>query len=228
MTNKSLQGLFVNALDFRSRTAVERRERMRAHLIRTTLQLYAEHGFGGISIDTVIHAAGVARGTFYNYFRSTDTLLAVVAATLSDELMTVVDPLVRCYADPAGRVSCGVRTCLLLGSRYPQLAAFVSRGGPAALEDSPLLREYLSRDLAAGIADGRFSITDPQLAFDLVVGAVLAGFHALWVRQVTGDYNQALAQAVLLSLGVDQTTARTVSQQALPAIVLPVHSIVFN
>lgn len=122
----------MNVVDYRARTAVERRERMRAHLIRTTLGLFAQYGYAGITIDEVIRAAGVARGTFYNYFQSYEELLGVVAAALSDELMVIVDPLVNRFADPAERVSCGVRTCLTIGAAHPQMAAFISRGGPAA------------------------------------------------------------------------------------------------
>lgn len=215
-------------LDYRTRTAGERRERMSAHLIRTAMTLYAQHGFAGIAIDEVTRAAGVARGTFYNYFKSSDELLAVVASTLSDELMMIVDPLVSRLADPAERVSCGVRTCLSIGADYRQLAAFISRGGPAALADSRLLREYLPRDLADGIASGRFTVMDAQLAFDLVVGPVVAGYHTLASGDVGPDYIPSLAMGVLQSLGVARTAARKLSQQPLPPIVVPPQSIILQ
>lgn len=218
--------MMIPMQDYRTRTAAERRERTNIHLIRTAMALYAQHGFAGLAIDGVIRAAGVARGTFYNYFKSSDELLAVVAATLSDELMTIVDPLVSQLADPAERVSCGVRTCLSIGADYRQLAAFISRGGPAALVESRLLREYLPRDLADGITSGRFTVTDSQLAFDLVVGPVVAGFHTLASRDVGADYIPNLAMGVLQSLGLPRTTARKLSRQSLPVFVVPAQSII--
>ncbi len=229
MTKMSLwQGvqMMMAILDYRTRTAAERRERMSAHLIRTAMGLYAQHGFAGLAIDEVTRAAGVARGTFYNYFRSSDELLAVSAATLSDALMRIVDPLVNQYADPAERVSCGVRTCLQVGAEYPQVAAFISRGGPAALADSQLLREYLSRDLTDGIASGRFQVMELQLAFDLVVGVVVAGFHSMMTGTVSADYIPDLTLGILQSLGIARGSARRLSRLPLPPIVVPPHSII--
>ena len=142
--------------------------------------------------------------------------------------MTIVDPLVSQLVDPAERVSCGVRTCLSIGADYRQLAAFISRGGPAALADSRLLREYLPRDLADGIGSGRFSVTDAQLAFDLVVGPVVAGFYTLANGEASADYIPNLAMGVLQSLGLPRVTARKLSRQPLPPFVVPPQSVIIH
>ncbi|MFD2272333.1 TetR/AcrR family transcriptional regulator [Undibacterium arcticum] len=43
-------------------------------------------------IDDFIAAAGVARGTFYNYFNTTSELLAAVTGEMSDEVLSIIDP----------------------------------------------------------------------------------------------------------------------------------------
>lgn len=59
------------------------RERTRHALVRAGLELFAAQGFSGTTVDQVAVAAGVAKGTVYNYFPSKEDLaLAGLAATL--------------------------------------------------------------------------------------------------------------------------------------------------
>ena len=61
--------------DHRQRVAAERRERMRSRLLASAMKLIAEKGPAATSIDDVISAAEVSRGTFYKYFPSPDALV---------------------------------------------------------------------------------------------------------------------------------------------------------
>jgi len=63
----------------RWRAGAERRQRMRLRLIESALPVFAEKGLDAASIDDVIAAAGVSRGTFYNYFRTDVELAAAVS-----------------------------------------------------------------------------------------------------------------------------------------------------
>jgi len=58
--------------DHRHRVAARRRERMRPRLLASAMRLIAEKGAASTSIDDVISAAEVSRGTSYNYFPSPD------------------------------------------------------------------------------------------------------------------------------------------------------------
>ena len=40
----------------------------RKKLISTANQLIVQHGYENISVDTIVKASGIAKGTFYNYF----------------------------------------------------------------------------------------------------------------------------------------------------------------
>ncbi|HNN08489.1 MAG TPA: helix-turn-helix domain-containing protein, partial [Azospira sp.] len=59
-------------VDHRTRVGQERRERTRAKLLAAALPVFAKHGADAAIIDSIIQQAGVARGTFYNYFRTND------------------------------------------------------------------------------------------------------------------------------------------------------------
>src|SRR5471032_529505 len=113
----------------RTRVGALRREKTRNRLIESALVVFAEKGPDAPMIDDFIAAAGVARGTFYNYFRTTAELLSAVAGASSDEVLGVIDPLVREAQDPAQRVVVGSRLYMQMASRYPLWGAFITRVG---------------------------------------------------------------------------------------------------
>ena len=206
--------------DHRTRSGAIRREQMRTRLIESALLVFARRGVEGSVIDEVITTAEVSRGTFYNYFRTNEELLTAVAEEVGNQMLQIVDPVVRVHTDPAVRVACGVRLSLMVARAHPHLAAFIGRVGPPALGAQSLVTEYLPRDLADGMKAGRFTAMHPRLAFDLVTGPVLAGFHTLLAERVPESYPQEMAQAVLQSLGVAKATARRLASLPLDKIEL--------
>ena len=211
--------------DHRTRVGAHRREKMRTRLIESALLVFAQRGVEGSVIEEVIATAEVSRGTFYYYFRTNEELLTAVAEEVGNQMLQIVDPVVREHTDPAIRVACGVRLSLMVARAHPHLAAFIGRVGPPALGSQSLATEYLPRDLAAGMAAGRFSEMHPRVAFDLVTGPVLAGFHTLLNEYVPATYPQEMAQAVLQSLGVAKATARKLAWMPLKELALPQDSL---
>lgn len=59
----------------RERRAAETRLR----LFRSALQLFAERGFANVTVEDITEAADVGKGTFFNYFKSKDHVLGVMA-----------------------------------------------------------------------------------------------------------------------------------------------------
>jgi AcrR family transcriptional regulator len=194
--------------DHRTRVAAQRRERTRRTLLESAMLVFAERGPDASVIDEVIHTAGVSRGTFYNYFRSDDALLAAVAEEVGNQIVAIVDPVVRDLPDPGARVASGVRLVLAIARAHPRLAAFLARVGPPAVGAQSRATASLTRDLADGIGSGRFADVDARLAVDLVIGPVLAGFHTIVTRRVPAGYVDAMARSVLQALGVPRATAR--------------------
>lgn len=207
-------------LDHRTRVGADRREKMRMRLIESAMLVFARYGADGSVIDEVIRTAEVSRGTFYNYFRTNEELLIAVAGEVANQLLQIVDPVVRGEDDPAARVAYGVRLTLKVAQAHPHLAAFLARVGPPALNHQSLVTEVLPRDLATGMASGRFVEMHPRLAFDLVTGPVLAGLHSLVTTGVPANYAEDMAQAVLMALGVPRAAARKLANLPVAAIAL--------
>lgn len=60
-----------------------RRERKaaqtRLRLFRCAIRLFAERGFSNVTVEDITEAADVGKGTFFNYFKSKDQVLSVIA-----------------------------------------------------------------------------------------------------------------------------------------------------
>jgi AcrR family transcriptional regulator len=68
-----------------ARISKQQQRVVRAKLITSAASHFAEHGFGGASINQISLDAGYAKGTVYNYFASKDELFGTVLALGTDE-----------------------------------------------------------------------------------------------------------------------------------------------
>ncbi len=67
-----------------------RGERTRRALIDAALGLFARSGLSAVTIDAVVAAAGVAKGTFYVHFRDRDAFLCEIHREFHDRLVAEV------------------------------------------------------------------------------------------------------------------------------------------
>jgi AcrR family transcriptional regulator len=197
--------------NYQSRVGELRREKTRNRLMESALAVFADKGPDAPQIDDFIAAAGVARGTFYNYFRTTGELLAAVAGETSDEVLAVIDPLVLNLDDPAQRVVVGARLYMGMAARYPLWGAFITRVGTRRGSRGRLLDEYLTRDLETAIESGRFQISHLTVARDIALGSIMFGIETLLSGDAPADYAEQLLFAQLLAFGIESKEARTLA-----------------
>jgi AcrR family transcriptional regulator len=202
----------------RTRVGAERREKMRLRLLESALVVLSEKGPGAPVIDDIIKLAGVSRGSFYNYFKTNDELLEAVAVALSNDIIRIVDPVVRQHTDPVARISLGLRLLLHAVQQSPALAAFIGRLRWPNV-DSPLEGiGYLSRDIVQGMESGDLSVTSFRVALDVFVGTFFCAANTLTVTDVPDSYPEEITRSVLLALGVRPAKAMKAVQLPLPDI----------
>lgn len=216
----------MTTLDHRTRTAALKRERMRLRLIESALLVFARKGIDAAVIEDVIELADVSRGTFYNYFKTNEDVMAAVLHELGNELLVLVDAVVTQREDPVERLACGVRMVLHTTRRYPEFAKFASRVGVDSIaRNSPALL-YLPRDLQGGIDEGRFALSNLMVGLDLVVGTTWAAIDAMANRPgMPADYPEEITYHVLLGLGVTKASARRLVNLPIQSVELPPDSL---
>jgi AcrR family transcriptional regulator len=71
--------------------AREREVSRREQIIRNASQIFEAKGFNGTTIDDIVQATGIAKGTFYIYFRNKEELLLEVIRKLVDETLEEIE-----------------------------------------------------------------------------------------------------------------------------------------
>ena len=147
----------------------EKRARTRAQIVEASLILLAERPPEALTVDAIVEAAGVAKGTFYYHFQSVEELVAAVGAKLADSFDELLAPSRLDEPDPIVRMSLAFTKFLEKAINDPLWGRLVVRSAqvPAGLDR---IRENLKADLAEAIAQGRLAIQDMELAADIVIG----------------------------------------------------------
>ncbi|WP_308492296.1 TetR/AcrR family transcriptional regulator [Microbacterium terrisoli] len=109
--------------------------RQQQALVQAALDEFSTHGFHDASLNRVIEAAGISKGSLYYYFDGKEDLFAYVAQTGLGELIGQVGPLPDLGTGDADAFWSVLEDYYLRLSRallaYPQLAALL-RGWSAA------------------------------------------------------------------------------------------------
>ncbi len=186
------------------------------------MEVFSAKGVDTAVIEDVIEQAQVSRGTFYNYFRTTEEVMAAVQQAVGNELLSLVDLAIADRQDPAERLACGVRMVLQTGRQFPMMGRFISRVGMSGNIDHMPALGHLLRDLLEATAKGRFQLSDPMLGLDLVVGTTNAALLSLSLRSdQTDDYPQQITFHILLGLGMTPHEARKLVNKPIETVFLP-------
>ena len=123
--------------DHRVRTGAARRESTRRKLLSAAVEVFAAKGPDAASIDDFLAAAGVARGTFYNYFKTTSEVLSAVTSELSDAVIARIEDCVRQIDDPVERVWVGCLIYMEVAVCHPAWGRFIARAGAQRGDGAP-------------------------------------------------------------------------------------------
>ena len=180
------------------RITQQQKQTVRTQLVHEGLRLFREQGFAATTVDQVAAAAGVAKGTFYNYFPAKEDL---ALAGLVEILTGAEAALDR--AGPGG-----LRHRLLVF--YQSLGGWMGaepelvwlwcienmRRGHAEPGSATFYRS-LGRLFAAGQAAGEIRPDRPPDLLALDLGGVTLAHIAAWYHGgAATDLNAALCQAV--------------------------------
>ena len=191
----------------------EKRARTRAQIVEAGLVLLAERPPEALTVDAIVEAAGVAKGTFYYHFQSVEELVAAVGGKLADSFDELLAPSLLGEPDPIVRMSLAFTKFLEKAIDDPLWGRLVVRSAqvPAALGG---IREHLEADLAEAIAQGRLAIPAAELAADIVIGIWLQVTRGSLERRTSPELARQALDAVLRALGVTQPRNRNRSSAA--------------
>lgn len=85
----------------------------RLEIIQTAQRLFSRNGYAGTSVEAIIGAMGVAKGTFYYYFKSKEEVLKAIVEHQLEEIVKMAQQV----ADDASLDALSKMRLLLSGSR---------------------------------------------------------------------------------------------------------------
>lgn len=207
--------------DHRVRTGALRREQTRRRMLAAAMQVFAEKGPDAPLIDDFIAAAGVARGTFYNYFKTTQELLDAVTAELSDAILAAIDKEVLQIRDPLQRLATGCLLYMHIGVDLPNWGAFVMRTGFRSQAVGKLVDVYMPRDLESARKAGKLDYPSMRAARDLMFSCVNQAILTVINGQAPREHLRQTLALGLRGVGATPALADALSQSELPAVALP-------
>src|SRR5262245_54018831 len=194
------------------------RERTRDLLLDAAVRVFARKGAGAAAIHEIAAEAGLANGTFYNYFRTREALLEATSLRLAERLHAEIADSRAAVDDPAERVAIGCRRFVLQASNDPVWGAALLRVLHSTAPPSSRAAAPVLADLRAGRRRGRFRYASESAAVDLVQGTVLAGMRTVLEGRAGLEHAAAVAALVLRGLGLTAADADAVAARPLPAL----------
>jgi AcrR family transcriptional regulator len=77
--------------------------------MEAALRLFGEHGYDATTVKDITDAAGVAKGTFFNYFDTKEAVLPAIAAHRLEQLEAVLTPEQGAPSSPIARIKLALR-----------------------------------------------------------------------------------------------------------------------
>ncbi|MDW3688237.1 TetR/AcrR family transcriptional regulator [Cupriavidus sp. CV2] len=183
------------------RTAIgqAQRAKTRAWIIECAIPVFAEHGPDSPVIDDFAKAAGIARGTFYTYFRTTRELLDAAVSAMSDDLIAAIAPAVQGEPDPITRLATAAWLFYHRAIVNPLLGAFLnSIAGVGSLAAT-----HIRADLLEAIRADLIAVKDIDLAEAIAQGIMVFALRATRAREEGDTRAVEVIRAILSGLGVE-------------------------
>jgi AcrR family transcriptional regulator len=197
--------------------AAQRRENRRGTLVDAAFEVFMAKGVAASSVDDIVEAAGVAKGTFYLYFRTKDDAINAVAERVVDAVARLVEAAAATPGlSPVERLLTLGRSVGQVGKdqHERELIEVFHRPENRAVHDRVTERivarlvATVGSIIADGIAEGQFAHQDPRMAASFVL-ATFTSLHDLVgdkanVEQVAAELNAF----ILRGLGYEGESVR--------------------
>jgi len=199
-----------------------RAERTRAALIGAGRRLYSERPVDAVTVDDIVQAASVGKGSFYNHFVDREALVRAISSEIRGQVETAVTRANAGVEDPARRMARAVCTYLRFALDGAESAGVLVRIHSGHTSLTAPLNRGLVEDIEAGLSRGRFAVATVEAGVLYVLGVTQLALVRV-VQEPTLAYAVSLSQQmcalILRGLGVANAEADLIAAQASDEIV---------
>jgi AcrR family transcriptional regulator len=200
---------------------LRKRERTRGELVAAAEGLVAARGLDAISIDEIVEAADVAKGTFYTHFADKTELAAAIAHRGRMELEEKITALNEGIKDAAIRMANGLSTTFAFAIQNPIRARALLRLQPSVVDPDEQMNAGLKGDIVLGLKTKRFTAISLNASVVAVIGGALSAILRLSdTKHRVADEHGFAAEVVatlLITLGLKPAEATRLATAAVAA-----------
>ena len=206
------------AVNFRTRTGQVRRARTRARILSTAFELFDERSVDQVTVEDVRASAGLARGSFYNYFLTYEHMLKELAAEISRQINIEQTARFEGVENLLERMWCNVRYFILRAASDRSCSEILIRVTPLLGPLNNKMRLAAERSIRQSIKGKLINVPSAAVALDLGYG--LAAVMIRRTLQGGIDLRELDAAGLLLlrAFGVKEIEARRISRLPLAAL----------
>jgi len=188
-------------LERRAEIGLAKRNRTRATILEAARACYASPTAAPVTVDALMAAAGLAKGTFYVHFADVAALETELGETLIEELDRRLQPARLAADHPLTRVASGVTVLLRDLARTPAQARLVARAAMAIPDVATAMQGHLREDLAEAQAAGLLAVGSVELAARIVTALNQQAARDLAERRIDDGALPDIVRAILRAIG---------------------------
>jgi AcrR family transcriptional regulator len=205
-------------VDFRTRTGRMRRARTRAKILSAAFQLIVEKGVGRVTVDDVREAAGLSRGSFYNYFQTYEDMLKEIASEVARQVNEEQSANFDAVADYAERTWCNLQYAIVRLSSDRACAEIFVRVTPLVGPLNEHMRQHSEQALARALKEGAVDVPSPGVALDLGYGLAATMTRRFLNAKLDAKELEAAGLMFLRAFGVPEAKAARIARRPLPKL----------
>jgi AcrR family transcriptional regulator len=205
-------------VNFRTRTGQARRARTRANILSTAFALFDERGVDQVTVEDVRESAGLARGSFYNYFLTYEHMLKELAAQIGRQINVEQSERFEDVANMAERIWCNVRYGILRTASDRACSEILIRVTPLVGAVNDHMRKHAERTVRLAVKRKTIDVPSAGVALDLGYGLVAVMIRRALNLGVDLKEIEAAGLMLLRGFGVAEIEARRISRLPLPVL----------
>ena len=178
-----------------------KRARTRAAILEAARACYAAPPTASVTVEAVMQAAGLAKGTFYLHFQDLAALEAELGDALIAELGERLEPARLAVHDPLTRMATAGTILLRDLAAAPAQARLVARAAFAIPDFGQAVQARLRQDLADAQSAGLLAMSSIHLAASSVVALFEQTARDFGAGRIDATAVPDVVRAILRALG---------------------------
>ncbi len=205
------RGLRIN-LAARAATAEARRARTRERLLDAAESVIADKGFQAATIEDFVAAAGVSRGTFYNYYPTITALMHDMNIRVAGDIDRQLDRLETAVEDPVARLAAALHTVAAAIKSNPVRGWVALQLAASSVPRAHVFEERFAGIYREAVALGRFRPIEITSAWTLAFGAMRMAHRDLVSGVAAPTQTIEVVALILAAFGVPFEDAERISR----------------